>query len=156
MYWWKLGQLREELVSGTLSERAQFQYLLIWVVIVPSLISFGQFADFEYNRWDWASYVIEFSVSVIGTVWLYRLNGGDRGTGFVERFLSLSWVFLLRFSVFAVPVFFVVVMVLGVVTEEVTEETGPVFLAVMTVFSLAYFLGLVSQFHKVVSAENAP
>ena len=33
MYWWKIDDLRAELARGTLSERARFQYLLVFVVL---------------------------------------------------------------------------------------------------------------------------
>lgn len=153
MYWWKIHDLRTELANGTLPERARFQYLLIYTVLSTVAVEFPLLSP-EPNLWDRAFTVVAFSLAVLGTTWLYRQNGGGRGHGFLERYLSLGWVFLLRFIVFSAPVF-IAAFIGGELAGVVTDETGSFEVFVMTAWTAGYLVGLGGQFRRVVRAEPA-
>lgn len=154
MYWWKIDNLRTDLVNGRLSERARFQYLLIFVVLTAVAMEYPLIAH-QPNLWDRVFLVVAFSLDVLGTIWLYRVNGGSRGRGFLERYLSLGWVFLVRFFVFSAPVL-LVVYIGGELAGVLTDETGLFDVVVMTAWYAFFLVGLGSQFRRVVEAEAPP
>lgn len=153
MYWWRIGDLRVDLVNGTLPERARFQYLLIFVVLSVVAMEFPLVSDAP-NLWDRTSTVVAITFTLLGTTWLYRVNGGSRGRGFLERYLSLGWVFMLRFLAVSVPVLMVAVIA-GVFAGFATDESGPFDVAIMTTWYASYYVGLGSQFRRVVAAGGA-
>ncbi len=106
----------------------------------------------EPNLWDRALTVVAFSFAVLGTTWLYRQNGGSRGRGFLERYLCLGWVFLLRFIVFSAPIF-IAAFIGGELAGVVTDETGPFEVVIMTAWVAAYVIGLGGQLRRVAGAD---
>ncbi len=152
-YFWNIKELRRELAQGTLTENARFIFLLIYVVTTAIALEFmGPVA--EPNAWDNLLRAGSIGIPLLGTVWLYRQNGASRGRRFLERYLSLGWVFLIRFVVFSLPVLllaFIAAEYLGVLTED----TGPFDATAILLWEVAFFAGLGWHVHLVASQDAA-
>ncbi|HSJ98554.1 MAG TPA: hypothetical protein VLC53_15880 [Myxococcota bacterium] len=153
MYWWKLQALRDELAARTLSERTRFQYLLLFLFLSAIAIELPP----PTNRptvWDRANSVTSMLVTVLGTWWLFRINGGGEGRRFLERYLSLAWVVLLRFLVFSLPVMALLYLA-GELAGIASEKTGPFYFAVFSGWLIAYYGLLGRNLRLVRDAERA-
>ncbi|WP_437547758.1 hypothetical protein WME97_47570 [Sorangium sp. So ce367] len=140
MFFWNIKALRVALVDGTSSERARFGYLLGFVLLTGA-VSLLLEDSTPQNEWDAIATGVNIAVMVLGTIWAYHLNGGDRGHHFIERYVSLSWVYTLRFAVmFMLPV--VLAYVVAGLLDLVTDATGPFDVVMGLVMEVAFYVGL--------------
>ena len=97
MYFWKIDRLKNDLVTGILPQNEQFKYLLavsilVEIAMIPQLY-------LSHNWFDVLSSAIGVVITGFGTYHIYYCNGGQNGERFLERYLSLSWVVFIRYSV---------------------------------------------------------
>lgn len=95
MYFWRIEKLKAELREGALPQRQQFYYylaqsLVLAIVTIPLP---------DANRFDVISGIVSLFVTIVGIVYLYRCNDGDRGSRFLERTFSIGFVVGVRLLV---------------------------------------------------------
>lgn len=150
MFFWNIKALRVALAHGTLSERARFGYLLCFVLLtgaVPLLV--GDPA--APTVWDTILTGVNIMALVLGTIWAYHRNGGGRGHHFIDRYVSLSWVFSLRFSVMFLLPAILVYLAVGLL-DLAADETDPFDVAMGLVTNVAYYAGLGRHMRLTVAA----
>ena len=153
MYWWNIKELKATLASGTLSEHARFLYLLIYSVVATVVSEFPLIAE-KPNMWDRLSSATVILATIFGTTLAYRMNGGKNGHHFLERYLAIGWVFLLRFTAFVMPVmvvFYIVASTTGLVGEASTAFDA----VLIFVFMVFYYSGLCKHIQGVAAIERA-
>jgi len=106
MYFWDVKKLKAELRAGKVTEADAFRYFMAYVILDALMIaswgmlpSEGDFATADFI--ESAGYV---AIVVVGTVALYRRNGGGAGKQFFIRYFPLLWVVGIRFFVVAIAV----------------------------------------------------
>jgi len=140
MYYWNLKQLKQKLAQGPLPTAEQFDYLLGTTL----LYCIGAIPFFNNNGLDFAMWAINTLVMCLGTGYFYYCNGAESGQDLLNRFLSLNWVFGLRFLVLiAIPTMLTLILiyyiVLGVLHENTMLSDVIVIEVLVTVYY--YFLG---------------
>jgi hypothetical protein len=102
MYFWRIEELKARLRKSPLREREVLPYLLIFLVVneLASLIP-----PSTMNFWDYAAVVCGAVLTIFGTMYVYKMNGGNEGSHFLRRYLSLGWVVVIRVVAFALPGF---------------------------------------------------
>ncbi|AUX44388.1 uncharacterized protein SOCE26_058520 [Sorangium cellulosum] len=154
MFFWDVKALRVALAHGTLSERARFVYLFIFVsiaLVAPALLRDSR----ALNAWDKIQWGVGIAAHALGTLWLYHLNGGSRGRRFLEKYLSLSWVYTARFLVMVVlPVWVPVHLGIGLLGLA-RDSTGPFDVAMSLLLDVAYYVGFGRHIRWTVAAEAA-
>ncbi|MBI5119051.1 hypothetical protein HZA56_21515 [Candidatus Poribacteria bacterium] len=105
MYFWRIEELKSKMKSAPLSERETLPYFLVFLLSTEfaSLIP----SPPTMNYWDYATIIYGAALTLLGTLYLYRLNGGNGGAFFVQRYLALGWVTALRVIAGALPAFVV-------------------------------------------------
>lgn len=129
MYLWKIKELKEKLSSAGLSEKTNFYYLLVLVVVATGGMEFMAYVPYEStNLWRIVITVGYLLLAIGGTYAFYKANGGADGGRILERYLSIGLVVTIRL----LPLMFILLIGLGVylgVAEGVGEEfmaiTGP-------------------------------
>lgn len=108
MYFFNLKSLTKELKEQNMSEKDKFLYL-ICNIFVYFTISFSSF-------WiDYKSTTLVVIISTFPLLYLpYVFNGGGRGSYFLEKYLSLSWVAFFRVVIPFVLWFFLLCLIIGV------------------------------------------
>lgn len=120
MYFWRIEELKSKWKSAPLSDREVLPYFLIYLVagelvfLIPSP---------TMNFWDYANVLYGSALTLLGTLYVYRLNGGNEGVYFLQRYLSLGWVIAMRVAAVALPVF----VILSIVFRLPDESNGFVF-----------------------------
>ena len=96
MYFIDIESLKQDLKSDSIGSAEQIKYLLALGI----LISFPHSSAYSgFEKWDgldWLSWGLDWLVFLVGSWTCFRANGGANGVRFLERWLSLTWVFGLR------------------------------------------------------------
>ena len=115
MYFWRINEIKRRLVTSPLSDREALPYLVAY----SAMAAIGMLVPPEnYNRWDFVSGLLSVGFTILGTIWVYRRNGGSSGTYFLQRFLAIGWVVALRLLAVAGPTLIVFYMVVSVTVED--------------------------------------
>ncbi len=104
MYFWKINKLKEDLVKQPLLESESFKYLIATTIVYSlAIIPFGR-----NNIWDIYMVLIMGIITIMGVYYAYQCNKGSNGTNFLQKYLSISWVVGIRWSLLlALPVTFI-------------------------------------------------
>ena len=113
MFFWNVAALKRQLASGALPPRAGLRYTIAGLISLSVLWEIGWRTATPAMAVDNVAAVANLAVLVFGTLVVYAANGGDRGTDFLGRFLSLSWVVGVRIFVGLIAAIFVA----GIVAE---------------------------------------
>jgi hypothetical protein len=122
MYFWNINKLKEELKTGTLSQSEAFKYLIAttFFLAIADILP-----DTIYNQWDLLKGILILSITIIGTFSTYLSNNGPSGKYFLERLVSLEWVFGIRFVVFSLIIILPIYIYLGVKGLIISGKTDP-------------------------------
>jgi len=133
MYFWNIERLKAELVVGPLSERQIFPYFIIFIGLSTAACSFSGGVS---NAWDWVEAVSSLTITVFGTLYIYRRNGGEHGRHFLQRYFAIGWVVSIRWIVFfavALIPFAIALVACGINTAEGTQWYEVAFLGLALV-----------------------
>jgi hypothetical protein len=139
MYLWKIEHLKQDLAQGGLPQHQTFLYILTMVVISALAVEvIDYFPSASRNIWDHVGSLVTVLLALLGTIWVYRANGGSQGRQFAERYFSIGLVVLIRFMALAVILVAAgaVLPLLAGIEDEATRwwET-----AVFSLWYLAYY-----------------
>ena len=130
MYFWRIEQLKTEMAVRPLSEREAFPYLVVFVALSSAGAYIPQTTQ---NLWDGVGAVWSVLLAVVGTIYIYRQNGGASGQHFLQRYFAVGWVVAIRWLVvfiLAAVVFYATLAAVGADTES-THWYDFLFLAVV-------------------------
>jgi hypothetical protein len=153
VYFWKIESLKRDLIAGALSERERLHYLL-WlggVTTAAYAIPLG-----PPNVWDHAYSVVMVLGFILGTVYLYYCNHGRSGSDFLTRYVSLSWVFGIRFTVLvSLPTIVAGLIAESLLLGAVPEDSTFFESALSALLEVGYFMRLGRHFSEVSSSRVA-
>ena len=151
MYIWKIDKLNKELITGELSEREKFKYLVASSIIY-GLVTIRYSSPNHVDTW---SGVIAAIVAVIGLFFIYKCNGGDNGKEFLTRYLSISLVILIRVVVLLmIPSLIVLMVVQEIYLGGIPDETTTVDLAYITIVEIVFVFWVAKHINKVARGSN--
>jgi hypothetical protein len=96
MYFWRIEDLKKQMATRPLSEREVLPYLVVFSATMSAIWLIP--AD-PRNLWDYLSMGFSVLLSIVGTIWLYRRNGGASGQHFLQRYFAIGWVVGIRWVV---------------------------------------------------------
>jgi len=105
MYFWRIQELKSKLKAAPLTEREVLPYFIVYLLIVD-LVSYTPSTE-SLNYWDYANIAVSVFLTIFGTIYLYRLNKGDDGAFFIQRYLAVGWVTVIRVIAATFPLFIV-------------------------------------------------
>ena len=124
------------MAARPLSEREVLPYLVVFVGLYAAV---GYIPHTITNVWDGLGAVWSITLAVVGTIYIYRQNGGADGQHFLQRYFAISWVVTIRWLVIlflAAVAFFATLTMLG---SEAEETTWYEFLCIAVVEALIYW-----------------
>ena len=133
MYFWNIERLKSDLVVGPLSERQIFPYFIIFIGLSTATAYFSEGVS---GTWDWIDAISSLTITVFGTFYIYRRNGGGHGRHFLQRYFAIGWVVSIRWIVFCVGAlipFAIALVACGIKTTEGTQWYEVAFLALAMV-----------------------
>jgi len=152
LYFWRISQLKNELAASTVGQRESLLYLL-WLGGVFTFASSFPLGDL--NIWDYIDSAMMVLTFLFGTLYLFYCNGGAVGSSFLVRYVSLNWVFGVRFTgLVGIPI-----TVAVLIAEEyllpggVPEVTTPWESLSLVALEVVFYLRLGSHFRDVANAR---
>ncbi|MEZ9368709.1 hypothetical protein AB4140_07775 [Shewanella sp. 10N.286.51.B2] len=121
MYFWKIESLKEDIIQGNLTEKNKFYYALIYIAI--SVISFELIAYTPVenpNTWDTINSVGNILIAILGTVVVFKCNGGSSGNDFLGKYFSIGFVVSIR----SIPILLLMLIAL-IFYYEITFTQNP-------------------------------
>jgi len=136
IYFWKINGLKSDLMNKGLSGRQALIYLLCILIIQIISWAFTYVTAETHNLWDHIDAAAFIIFLAVGTVYCCYANGGRKGKDFVFRYLSLAWVFGVRYSIMVLlPLGLALYMTLQMVTElpDKTQWYDVLFISVIRI-----------------------
>src|SRR5262245_4674371 len=96
MYFWRIEKLKKQMAARPLSEREVLPYLVVFVALSVAVVYIPQA---PLNVWDGLGAVWSVLLAVVGSIYIYRQNGGPGGQHFLQRYFAVGWVVTLRWLV---------------------------------------------------------
>lgn len=129
MYFWNINALKNDLSQGGISETESFKYLLANILIncIPSASS-NTPDDLAHTIYPWVRIVI----ILLGTLYAFHKNGGQKGHDFILRYMSTLWVTGIRWAICISIPFMIVVGILSIPLDS--PKYLPGWLVVVTAF----------------------
>lgn len=113
MYFWNINGLKEEIINNNLTQKSVFLYILFYTLSFQSgYLLIYLFPSTSSN--DLIISIVAVLLAIIGVYYCYRCNEGQNGNSFAERFISLSWVIGIRYTIFWLSLLFVSIVVIGI------------------------------------------
>jgi hypothetical protein len=120
MYFWRIERLKREMAICPLSESETLPYLIVYITCT-TIFSFVPYTF--TNIWDTLSAIFSAFLAVVGTIYIYRQNGGVDGQYFLQRYFAISWVVTLRLlliGTITIIIFSILLALANVSSEETT------------------------------------
>jgi len=97
MYFINIKQLKQDIVNKEFTEKDRFIYMFIYIAIYAIIYELAFFENSTAPVMsDYISSIGTVIITVIGTYYLYRANGGNDGEDFLGRYFSITWVVSMR------------------------------------------------------------
>jgi hypothetical protein len=89
MRFWRITQLKAEMRVQPLSERESLPYLVLFVASSSLVMGLPQSG---FNAFDALDTLLSVMIAIVGTIFVYRRNGGIHGEYFLQRYLAIGFV----------------------------------------------------------------
>lgn len=147
MYFFSLKKLKKELQEAPLTEKQTLPYLIAWLAsytlsgqMTSWITSFAIGTDeTRYNFWDYIGSTFSIIAIIIGTLWLFHKNHGDKGCYFIQRYLAIGWVASLRYMIFGSLLYVLIFIFLEQHGYNFDNSTGFNGVAFCLVLEVLYF-----------------
>jgi hypothetical protein len=136
MYFYDITSLKDRLTTGPLPERESLPYLVVFVTLTAVVMYLPVPPE---NAWDYFEVAFSLLVSIVGMIYLYRANGGEKGRDFIHRYIVLGWVVVVRFASLFIPIA-IVLSIAGNVIGVTSEQTNWFDVLVIVVFEIGFYL----------------
>ncbi len=125
MYYWKINDLKKDLVENKVSAHDKFLYLFFSLTLAfIALEAMTCFAPSEHlNLWDYIDALLGVIFGMLGILWAYYWNGGDKGKDFADRYFSIGWVMMIRFFALLACLFLLLIVIFIFLPEEALTTT---------------------------------
>jgi uncharacterized RDD family membrane protein YckC len=136
IYIWNINGLKSDLAKRRLSGRDTLIYLacILVVQIVSWVLAYPE--DGVFNLWDKIEAAGFTFFLIVGTGYCWYANGGKKGSDFALRYISLAWVFGVRYTVMVIsPLALILYTPLSMFTElpDTTQWYDTLFIFVLRI-----------------------
>ncbi len=139
MYFWKIENLKKDLIKGSLSENESFMYLMATLIIY----GFSTIPLLDSTMWDVYAGLVGFVLQIIGAYYVYKCNKGSSGNNFLQKYLSIGWVLGIRWLIMVLIPFVAVYIVCGWLAAVMYDvdilQYDFLNLFILSLFSISYY-----------------
>ncbi len=106
MYFWKIESLTQELKAGGLPQSERVKYLLATVIVYSVVLESSFFFAEPITFLQILQSAFMFVITIAGTLYCYVVNRRGDNQEFIDRFVCVGWVVLVRITALFVVVYF--------------------------------------------------
>lgn len=151
MYIWNINKLKKQLLSQTITERDNFNYLLANMLI----ILFPVLKQGSLNNFDIYNDIANLIITVAGLLFVYHCNGGKNGSDIIIRYLAIAWVSVIRLTVILyLPFSFAFYSFQYFVIGTFSEETNIYDLIYWQICEVVFFLYVARNIYSISIAGH--
>ncbi len=139
MYFWKIELLKDDLINNRFDDKSLLPYIILTIFLYT--LGTEITAYIPYEEVNLLTYLLSFMnvlIPIIGTIYIYKKNGGANGKNFANRYITISFVIGIRFLVYLIPVMIILICYWNFTFSE--QETIPTTLFEIVVLSLWYII----------------
>lgn len=137
MYILNIKALKKDLVNGPLPEKETIKYLL------PFLLFTGLGSIFHskhYDTWSFIWGLSSFAITLLGTLYIYKINFGSSGVNFLQRYLVVGLVVGIRITLFCViPGLMIIILIARIVFNNHGGSKWYIFLFYIIIDLIMYW-----------------
>ncbi len=140
MYVWNIQALKDEIKSGNFGDKEAIPYIVVTIFLYElgfELMSRWGVVE-NYNVWDSVNTVLTIVITVLGTIYAYRQNGGSHGKDFANKFFAISFVMGIRFLVYSIGLIAVLILYWSYAYSD--DEEIPTTFVEVGVYAMWYLL----------------
>lgn len=135
MYFWRIDKLKAEMAVRPLSEREALPYLVVQIALFAAT---GYIPSTITNLWDGLGAVWSVALAIVGTIYIYRQNGGAAGRHFLQRYFAIGWVVFIRWLVILIFIRVGFLSLKALLGSDAEETTWDEFLFIAVVEAVIY------------------
>jgi hypothetical protein len=144
---WDLRGLKQRLVAQSVTDRESLAYLLC---LGGAAFAALYTRDATQSVWNQVFFATSAAAFLIGTVYVYLRNGGGEGRDFLVRYVSLSWIFGVRFNLLvSLPVLVALFSAERAMLARNAGETTPAEVAGMAILNMVFYIRLGQHFRDI-------
>jgi hypothetical protein len=92
MYFWDIDALKEDLSNNEVNEEHKFIYAFIYIIIASVNYEAHPYYSLNVmNLWNIIAAVSSVIIVTVGTLYAYKVNGGNAGEDFLGRYFSIGF-----------------------------------------------------------------
>ena len=162
MIWFNLKKLEDKLANNEVPEKAGYEYLLAWIVFFAIGYSLPDNSSYSHKAWDICEGILKLAMKILMIIMVFRINRNGTNQDFLKRFLSLSFVILLRIAVLFVLLFGFFRTLMQVISQDAYEFLSRIFntdlsdFIISILMTLIYFFLVIRSFRKVNNGGPIP
>ena len=155
MHFWRIEQLKTTLKQRSLTTAELLPYVVA-VCLASAVVTEGltYSAKSSVNVWDYVFSFASVVLAALGTVYVYRLNGGPEGRDFLERYVVIGWVVVVRWLSAVLGISLVSGIVAAAFGFSVPEETSWQHVVVYVLGELSLYWLVGKHVRDVASSGN--
>jgi len=155
MYFINIKQLKQDIVNKEFTEKDRFIYMFIYIAIYAIIYELAFFENSTAPVMsDYISSIGTVIITVIGTYYLYRANGGNDGEDFLGRYFSITWVVSMRLLLLVIIFIGISIIInMNFIVDGDILDISSVLFGLLYGFLIYYFsYGHISEIRKKLEA----
>ena len=159
MYWFNIKALKDDLKKGKLTQKDQMLYLLAtftFATIMQELATYFPIED-SATYLDYIDSLLYLVILISGIIYSYIVNGANSGKNFMQRYISISFVLGVRYTIIFIGFSSLIVLALIILNIYGYEDLEPyievIFTFLANMFYLIYTYFVVKNIHEIATKE---
>lgn len=153
MYLWKVDKLVEDFKSGKVSQKEELKYMLLFTVLMTLGSDPLLYVGSSYNKYDSISTILLLAISVLGIYYCFKINSAGDNKDFIVRVMCIGLPVVIRILVFFIPIFVLVAVLEGLLSEGITVDESNIETYETTVYQVIAMVIFVASYYVYLSKK---
>ena len=155
MYFWNAKSLANELKDGSLPQSERMKYLLTTVALYAILFEISAMLAEPVTALLILQSILIVAMTIVGTLACYEVNRRGDNREFIDRYICIGWVVIIKIMVLALAVY-VVYMVIGLAVggeafARFLDSTSIVSMMFTTIVSIVYYWRVARHIERIAN-----
>jgi hypothetical protein len=159
MYFWKVDKLVDDFKSGSVTQKEEFKYMLLFTVLTVAGTDSYINVDRSYNLYDFINTLSAIVVSAYGLFCCYKINSSGDNKNFIVRVICIGLPVAIRLLVIIIPIFVLYGAIMNTLQQPETANPSnyetSVYDIILPISYLILYYNYLARKIKAVSSTTA-